>query len=126
VIHFSYKHLPELAHLSPQDRRIAWVNFVFAREGARGESRWLGWLIIVGSVLGVAVGAFAVPFPSEITVVVGLFVGITVPPLIYRAIALQRWRPSLRAFVSASSAPFTPFNDRAAIIAHYGRVPPKA
>ena len=126
MIYFSYKHLPELAHLSPQDRRAAWTNFAFTRESARAESRCLGWLMIVGALLGIAAGGFAVPQPSEATVFVGLMAGILLPQLIYRVVLLQRARPSLRAFVSASSLPFTPVSDRASLIIHYGKPPPKA
>jgi hypothetical protein len=126
VIYLSYKRLPELAHLSPQDRRAAWINFIFTRGGSTAASRRLGWLAIAGALLGIAAGAVAAPYTSEFAVLAGLMVGSLLPPFIYHVIFLQRARPSLRAFMSASTLPFTPVSDRASAIMHFGKVPPKA
>jgi hypothetical protein len=118
VIYLSYKQLPELRHLSPLDRRTAWVNFIVTSPGA---GRAYAWLIIVGMLAGLAMGAFVPSQPSEGPVIGGMLLGALLPPLLSRLVHLQRCRSALKTFVSASSHAFVPVSDRSATIIRFGK-----
>ncbi len=126
MVYLSHQQLPELRQFTQAERRVLLLNFGFTRHAADPRrSRYAGYAIFLGQIVGIVVGSFVVPDPSERTVFFGMFGGLIMSFVAIYFIGIYVDRSALRAFIAASSRPIVPLNDRVGVIAHYGK-PPKA
>jgi hypothetical protein len=123
VIYLSHHQLPELANLSPLERRTALVNFRLTDGAASRRSRLLGYVIFGGQISGIIVGAVFFPDSPEKGILLSMLGGLFLSLAVGYFVDLYSSRPALRAFIAASSRPFVPVNDCAAILIYRGKQP---
>jgi hypothetical protein len=121
MIYFSYKQLPELAHLPRKDRRAAWINFVCSRPAAATKvaSRRLGFGIIIGMVVGICVGALTA---RETSIFIDMLLGILFPVVIFHFMQLYTCRAALRDYVTGEHFTLEPVSQRAATLISHGKL----
>ena len=127
MIFTNYKRLPELAHIAPEHRRAAWINFTLSRPPAdtRATSRRLGAVVIAGMLIGIVCGACFIPASPETAVFIGMILGLLLPLFGYHFIHLHSVRPALRSYLASPEFTLMPISNRAALFIHFGKPPEK-
>ena len=105
-IYCGWKDVPELAGLSPKERREV-VRDCFSRYGFGLWQFWAGLLAIaVFGALGMAIGV-TLQYGLGLSAVVhyacqflGLMIGLLIYGLIYYSIVLERLRPHIRDYLA--------------------------
>jgi hypothetical protein len=116
MIILSYRDLPELAHLPPNDRRAAYINFIFSRSESehRVSAKLMRNYLGVGSALGWVLGERFIPTTPGWAAVLGMAGGAVLSGVIAHIGQLQKCRPALRDYIESPQFTLTPVSERAA------------